>query len=46
MQTEAEFSRAQSDWPPSNNSQQLAPLAWCIIVVVTVATATWFALSP
>jgi hypothetical protein len=40
-----EFNHAANDSPRSGSSKQVTPVVWSLIVVVTVALATWFAMT-
>jgi hypothetical protein len=40
-----EFNHAANDSPRSGSSKQVTPVIWSMIVVVTVALATWFAMT-
>ncbi len=40
-----EFNHAANDSPRSGSSKQVAPVIWCIIVVVVVAVGTWLAMT-
>jgi hypothetical protein len=40
-----EFNHAANDSPRSGSSKQVTPVVWSLIFVVTVALATWFAMT-
>jgi hypothetical protein len=40
-----EFNHAANDSPRSGSAKQVAPVIWCIIVVVVVAVGTWLAMT-
>jgi hypothetical protein len=45
MMARTEFNRAANDSPRSGSSKLVTPLVWCVIVVVLVALATYFAMG-
>jgi hypothetical protein len=40
-----EFNHAANDSPRNGSSKQVAPVVWCVIVVVMVAIGTWLAMT-
>jgi hypothetical protein len=42
----SEFNHAANDSPRSGRSKRVTPVVWCVILVVMVAIAIWFAMKP
>jgi hypothetical protein len=42
----SESNHAANDSPRSGSSKRVTPVVWCVILVVMVGIAVWFAMKP